>query len=230
MAVPGELLAHIPCMEKLSPKTLDRVSEMADLVMFKAGDDFYQQGDAPSGIYTILSGRVKLYRHSKGHMQILTLLKPGQCFGAESLPTSAPSPCAASALTPTRILYLAPMYVQQLAAEHADFLEMLLELTTARLKQFVALVHDLAFRDVTARLASVLVARAIDEGRRTDQGISIDRLLSQQDFAALIGTAREVIYRTFRKFEEEDIIRLTTHEICILDLDRLIEIASQETR
>lgn len=230
VSVPGELLTQIACMQRLSPHTLDQISSVAELLTLNAGDHVYEQGDAPTGLYTILAGRVKLYRHSKGHMQILALLKPGQCFGAESLPMLAPSPCAASALTTTRILYLSPQHVQALSAQYPEFLELLLELISARLKQFVSLVHDLAFRDVTSRLAGVLVARALDEGRQTEQGIYIERLLSQQDFAALIGTAREVVYRTFRKFEQDEMIRLTTHDIYILDLEGLAEIARQENR
>lgn len=230
MPVPGELLTHITCLQKLSLQTLDQLSSSAEMVNFKSGSALYEQGDAPTGLYILLSGWVKLYRHSRGHVQILALLKSGQCCGAESLATSSPSPCAASALTPAQMLYLSPPTVLTLSNQHPDFLELLLELTSARLKQFVSLVHDLAFRDVSARLASVLVARAIEDGRRTERGICIERLLSQQDFAALIGTAREVIYRTFRKFEEEAIIHLTTQEICILDLDRLVEIASEENR
>jgi CRP/FNR family transcriptional regulator len=154
----------------------------------------------------------------------------GQCFGAESLPMSAPSPCSAAALTASRALYLCPDDVRALTAAHPEFLQLLLELVSSRLKQFVTLVHDLAFRDVAARLAAVLMTRALEEGRQTEQGICIDRLLTQQEFAALIGTAREVIYRTFRRFEQENLITLTPHDIFILDLDRLAQLASQETR
>ena len=97
-----------------------------------------------------------------------------------------------------------------------------------RLKQFVSLVHDLAFRDVTSRLATVLVTRAQNEGQPTNSGISIDRLLSQQEFAQMVGTAREVINRTFKRFEHDGLVRLTPDHILILDLERLINIAKQE--
>jgi hypothetical protein len=45
-----------------------------------------------------------------------------------------------------------------------------------------------------------------------------------------VGTVREVIYRTFKKFEKEGLIRLTPDHITILDLQRLDDIANQEVR
>ncbi|MCA9906849.1 MAG: Crp/Fnr family transcriptional regulator, partial [Anaerolineae bacterium] len=167
---------------------------------------------------------------SRDKRQILALPLPGDCLGAESLSTGAPSPYSATTLAATTVVYLAPDVLQTLLDDLPDFQEVFLKLITNRLKQFVTLVHDLAFRDVTSRLAMILVARAETEGQPVAGGIVFDRLLSQQEFADMVGTAREVVYRTFKKFEDEELVRLTRTSILIRDLETLRTIALQESR
>ena len=198
--------------------------------MVNAGALLYTQGDPPTGLFALDKGHVKLYRQSRGRAQILTLLSPGECFGAEFFPTDAPSPCTAAALTPVVGSYVPPEALGPLLEEHADLQELLLELVAFRLRQLVSLVHDLAFRDVTSRLAAILVARARAEGHPAAQGIALDRLLSQQEFAAMAGSAREVICRIFKRLEKDGLVRLTPHNIHVLDFDGLLEIASREAR
>ncbi len=132
------------------------------------------------------------------------------------------------AVTPAITAYFHPNFIRDLLSDSPDFQVALLELVSARLQQFVALVHNLAFRDVAARLAIVLLDRAEAEGIATDTGIQIDRLLSQQELASMVGTAREVINRTFKKFELEGLIRVTPSHIFILNVVNLTTIAHQE--
>jgi CRP/FNR family transcriptional regulator len=228
--VNAELLAGISAFQVLSPRTRRCIADEAVMIEHPADTDIYQQGDPPTGLYALQSGRVKLHRHSKEKYQILALPMPGDCFGAESVPTGALSPYSATSLTRTVSIYLSPDSLQSLLDDHPDFQEVFLKLITNRLKQFVTLVHDLAFRDVTSRLAMVLVSRAQREGRATRDGIVFDRLLSQQEFASMVGTAREVVYRTFKKFEDDGLIHTTRNNIVILDLDTLNDIAAQEAR
>lgn len=230
MMVSAELLANNRLFAVLSPRTQRNIAEKARLEDYPAKVDLYQQGDPPSALYLLKSGRVKLYRHSKDKCQILALPVPGDCLGAESLSTNAPSPYAATTLTTVSAIVLAPDALQSLLDDHPDFQEMFLKLITDRLKQFVTLVHDLAFRDVTSRLAMVLLARAESEGLPQTDGYLFDRLLSQQEFADMVGTAREVVYRTFKKFEDEDLVQMTRGRILVRDLEALRRIAFQEAR
>lgn len=225
-----ESLSKIQPFAVLSPHTQRCIAKKAVLAEYRAGVDLYRQGDPPSALYVLQSGRVKLYRQSTGKCQILALPVPGDLLGAESLPTGAPSPFAATTLTPVVVIHVPPDALQQLLDEHPDFQEAFLKLITDRLKQFVTLVHDLAFRDVTSRVAIVLLARAEIEGQPHDEGIIFDRLLSQQEFADTVGTAREVVYRTFKKFENDGLVRMTRSSIMIRDFDRLRTIALQESR
>lgn len=230
MMVSIELLSKSHLFATLSPRTQRGVAEQFVLQTYNTGDDLYRQGDTPSPLFVLQSGRVKLYRQSKEKCQILALPAPGDCLGGESLPTKAPSPYSATALTQVTTIALAPDSLQLLLDEYADFQEAFLRLITNRLKQFVTLVHDLAFRDVTSRLATVLMMRAELEGVSDGDEIIFDRLLSQQEFADMVGTAREVVYRTFKKFEADGLVRLTRSSIAIRDLGTLQAIAFQESR
>ena len=187
MNVSTELFSKSQLIAGLSFATQRCIAEKSVLTGYLPGSDLYRQGEPPSPLYTLQSGRVKLYRQSKEKCQILALPAPGDCLGAESLPTGAPSPYSATTLTPVTAICLSPDALQSLLDEHPDFQEVFLRLITNRLKQFVTLVHDLAFRDVTSRLAMVLVERADVEGQPHDDGIMFDRLLSQQEFADMVG-------------------------------------------
>lgn len=230
MMVSVALLTRSRLFATLSPRTQHCIAEKGVLVEYAAGVDLYRQGDPPGPLYILQSGRVKLYRQSKDKCQILALPAPGECLGAESLPTGTPMPYSATSLTAITAVSLPPDTLQTLLDEHPDFQEVFLRLITDRLKQFVTLVHDLAFRDVTSRLAMVLVARAEIEGQPHNDGIFFDRLLSQQEFADMAGTAREVVYRTFKRFEADGLVHLTRGSILIRDLPSLRAIALQEAR
>ncbi|MBE0690774.1 MAG: Crp/Fnr family transcriptional regulator [Anaerolineae bacterium] len=228
--VGADLLSKYPFFAVLSPRTQRSIAERLVLEEYPADADLYRQGDPPTALYVLQTGRVKLYRQSREKCQILALPLPGDCLGAESLSTRAPSPYSATTLTPTIAVHLPPDVLQNLLDELPDFQEVFLKLITNRLKQFVTLVHDLAFRDVTSRLAVVLLARAEVEGQPHDDGIVFDRLLSQQEFADMVGTAREVVYRTFKKFEDDELVHLTRTSILVRDLETLRAIALLEAR
>jgi CRP-like cAMP-binding protein len=228
IAVDVELLTHIPAFQHLPAQTLKLLADSSTDAAYHGGEILFQQGDDPSSLFVLTSGRVKLFRQSKERVQILALPMIGECFGAETLPNNTPCPYTVAALTAVDTLRFEPAQLHRLLVESPEFQEVFLTLVAARLKQFVSLVHDLAFRDVTARLAAVLVTRAKTEGKPTPNGIIIPRLLSQQEFAEMVGTAREVVYRTFKKFEQEGLARFTRETIEILALDMLTEIAHQE--
>ena len=46
----------------------------------------------------------------------------------------------------------------------------------------------------------------------------------------MVGTGREVVQRTFKKLESQNVIRVSRKEIVILNPERLREIAEEENR
>jgi CRP/FNR family transcriptional regulator len=85
----------------------------------------------------------------------------------------------------------------------------------ARLRQLVGLVEDLSLRQVSARLAKLLLETASGQ----------DRALTQQEMAARLGTVREMIGRSLRQLETRGLIKIERGKIVILDrtgLEKLV--------
>ena len=91
-----------------------------------------------------------------------------------------------------------------------------------RVRQLVSLVEDLSFRPVLGRVAKILLEYAGD-------GTGPGQRLTQQDMAAVAGTAREVVSRSLKALESDGVIRMDRHRIVISDEDALKEIAGVST-
>ena len=82
----------------------------------------------------------------------------------------------------------------------------------------VSLVEDLSFRNVTGRVAKILLEYAGDRDGDTPR-------LTQQEMAAMIGTAREMVGRSLKTLEDEGKIRLDRHRIIVTNQAALKETA-----
>ncbi|KAG3271476.1 solute carrier family 9 member C1 [Ictidomys tridecemlineatus] len=60
-----ETMYHIPWLEKDKDR-IDFIQERAKIVTFDCGNDIFEEGDEPKGIYIIISGMVKLKRVNLG--------------------------------------------------------------------------------------------------------------------------------------------------------------------
>jgi CRP-like cAMP-binding protein len=230
MSVDKAQLATIQVFAELSTSTLEHIAHVSLIVEHPAGKILFQQGSNPSGLFILLDGIIILFRQSKEKSQILSIVTVNETFGSESTATAGPCPYAAKSITPVKTLYIDAKDLTLLLEEHRDFLALYVSLIARRIRQLTSVVHKLAFHDVTSRVAGVLLTLAETNSEQTDAGLRIPRVLSQKDLAAMVGTAREVIYRILKHFEEENLIRKTRTDYYILDVDTLLQIASQETR
>lgn len=225
-----DTLKQISAFQSLSIPTLEGLLEHTTTTEYPSNIILFQQKEALSGLYVVVSGYVKLYRQSKDRVQILAILRDGDFFGSECLSDNQLSSSFAQTMTPATLITIPSDAIQDLFETNPVFRTVVLQMVTDRLRQFAQLVHDLAFRDVTARLAMLLVNRAESDGIMTVEGIRIPRLMTQNELATVIGTSREVIQRTFKKLSKMGLIDVSRKEILILNLNELRTIAEEENR
>ena len=91
------------------------------------------------------------------------------------------------------------------------------KLLAQRVRHLVSLVEDLSFRRVIGRVAKILLEHA-------GNGTGPRPRLTQQEMAAMAGTAREMVGRSLKTLEDEGAIRMDRHRIVITDKEALREI------
>src|SRR5205823_2900117 len=141
--------------------------EPADLavlgaVMFQrsypAGQIVLLEGAASSVLYVVQAGRLKLFKTSpKGREQVLRLLRPGDMFNEVAVFDEGPNPASAQAIEDCTLYLLRRRDLMRFVAERPGIALAITRTFARRLREALALVEDLAFRDVTSRLARILL-------------------------------------------------------------------------
>jgi len=90
-----------------------------------------------------------------------------------------------------------------------------------RVTELISLVEDLSFRHVTGRVAKMLLEYAGDKDGDRPR-------LTQQEMAAMIGTAREMVGRSLKSLEGDGAIRMERNRIIITDQKALMATAGIE--
>lgn len=225
-----KILEQIPVFYQLGKPVCQCLLATTTIHEYKSNDVIYARGETLQGLYALISGHVKLYRKSGDRIQILALLRQGDCFGTEALSDESESSYIAAALKSARVLFIPKATINQLMKDYPQVRVAILQLTTDRLRQLAMLVHNLAFRDVTARLATVILMRASEDGSRQKDGRHIPRLMTQSELATMVGTGREVVLRVLKKMEAQGILRVSRKEIIVLNMEKLRDIAEEESR
>ena len=94
----------------------------------------------------------------------------------------------------------------------------LVKVLSRRVEELIALVEDFSFRHVSGRVAKILLEYTGSAG-------SANPRLTQQEIAAIIGTAREMVGRSLKNLEGEGAIKMERNRIIITNKETLKEIA-----
>lgn len=213
------LLAEVRFLHSASPAALDALAEAAVCQRYSQGATIFLEGEPTAGLFIVEQGVVKISRVSlEGREYIMHLSEPGDTFNDVATLDGGPNPAHATAHTDVVLWRIDREAVQRLARAHPDLAWALIEDLAGRARLMVTLLHDLAMRSVRGRLARLLLQEA--ESRDTD---IVQRLLTQEEMAARLGTVREMVGRTLRSMANDGLIQFDRHRIVILDPQRLAE-------
>jgi CRP/FNR family transcriptional regulator len=214
MAIDIELLKGIPYFAGLSAADLEAVSQRMFEQSIERGDMVLLEGDPSEAVYFVVSGAVKVFKTSiEGKEQILCLLRVGESFNDVPILDGGPNLASAVAMTPIVLYGMTRSDIEELLRENPRIAMNVIRVLSKKVRHFVSMVEDLSFRDVTSRVAKLLLEYATDHGG-PEEGTPRPRL-TQQEMAAMVGTAREVVGRSLKVLEEEGAIRMDRHRIVV---------------
>ncbi len=219
MAIQIEFLKSIPYFSGLSLAELDSVRKLIFEKTAERGEMILLEGEQAEALYFVASGVVKVFKTSaEGKEQILNMVRPGESFNDVPILDGGANPASAQAMGPVVLYGIRKSDMGVILRDHPQVALNVNKVLAQRVRHLVSLVEDLSFRHVIGRVAKILLEHAGD-------GIGPRPRLTQQEMAAMAGTAREVVGRSLKALEEGGAIRLDRHRIVITSKEALKEMA-----
>jgi CRP-like cAMP-binding protein len=217
MPVDQSALRRIPLFATLGEDDLAHVVARMVERRYKRGDLILLQGEPGGALHYVRSGLVKVFKTSaEGKEQVLRLIEAGQMFNDVPALDGGPNPASAAAMEPSVVYALGHAELRKLILERPGVAEGAVRSMAEALRHLVALVEDLSFRHVTARVAKIL----LDQAAMAHEGQGAHRL-TQQEMAAMAGTAREMVGRALKELEAAGAIAMRRGHAVVLDAERL---------
>ena len=102
-----EALRRSVLFRRLKPDDRQRLAAVATVREFEKGAMLFSEGDGSDLLYTVVSGRVKVFKTTpRGTDVILEIFGPGDPVGAVAVYEARPYPASALALEPTACLII----------------------------------------------------------------------------------------------------------------------------
>jgi CRP-like cAMP-binding protein len=215
MVIQLDLIKDNPYFVGLQAEELDFIKKRLTERLLDRGEMIVLDGEPAQALYFVISGAVKIFKTSvDGKEQILDIIRPGQSFNDVPTFDNGLTPVSAQAMSPLLLYELDKNSIDTIIHKYPRVAGNVITVLAKRVRNLVALVEDLSFRTVIGRVAKILLDNAADTN-------SPGPRLTQQEMAAMAGTAREVVGRSLKTLEEDGMIKLDRHRIVIKDRDSL---------
>jgi CRP/FNR family transcriptional regulator len=202
-------------LESIRKLVFEKTADRAEMVLL--------EGESAANLYFVASGAVKVFKTSaEGKEQILSIVRPGESFNDVPIFDGGPNPASARTMGSVLLYGIKRNDMEAILRDHPQIALNVIKVLAKRVRHLVSLVEDLSFRHVISRVAKILFEHIEGEMGRGPR-------LTQQEMAAMAGTAREVVGRSLKALEEEGAIKLDRHRIIITDkevLQKIMEVPS----
>ncbi|MCK6539725.1 MAG: Crp/Fnr family transcriptional regulator [Anaerolineales bacterium] len=208
-----KILRVNPYFDDLPEDVLKVIATQTQLREYERGDMLFWEGDPCAGLHIIQSGSVKLYRISpQGRQYIIAVLTEGATCNEVPAFDGGTNPVNVEALETSRVWVVDALTLRELVKSNPEFALKILSKFGQNLRNLVHKVSEMAFYQVTHRLARLITELPVDESRPH---------WTQEQLAARLGTVREVVSRSLKELEKSGAIRIEDRRIHIKDGDVL---------
>lgn len=215
-------VTHFPALARLEPAARDELLDNSFEVRLAAGEIGYREGDACNNFILRIDGWSRIQRLSaNGREVLLYRVGPGDsCVLTTScLLGVSRYPAASTAETDLREVAIAGATFRRLLNTSDVFRQFVFEHYGRLLSDMIALLDELKFRRLDARLADLLLAR-------TDDGSPVED--TQSRIATDLGSTREPVGRILKQWERKGWITLARGRLEVVDRDALTALAADQ--
>lgn len=207
-----------PWLDSVAPERRLALMSVARRSRTGAGGAIYRAGDAPSGLYQVLGGHVRLISYPTAGRQLVNLVvPPGDWFGELSTLDGEPRPHDAIAVGQVSVLHLPQRDLDRLGEADPGLYRDIARLACRHQRAALDYIGAMLGRTVLGRLAQTLLAMA----ERPPGEAPYSLRISQDDLAGPAGLSRQSLNRRLAELEAAGLIRKSYRQILLVDPEGL---------
>ncbi len=212
-------LRKIRLLEPIPREDLAQLVPHVEIREIKRRQVVYLPGDPSDSVFFLVGGRVKCSKVSRDGKELtLSYRGAGQMFGElGALDDDSPREEMVEAMKNAIMLEVPAELFRGLLRQNAELCFGFVSMVGKRRRDMEKKLEHLAFGDVHAKLAFLLLELAKDYGLDTERGREIDLKITHQEMANLIGSTRETISTTLAQFKKKNLIHLSGRTVTIQD-------------
>jgi CRP/FNR family transcriptional regulator, dissimilatory nitrate respiration regulator len=213
-------LAAIPYLAPLSARERAGLASRCLVKNVAKGKVIFAEGEPATGLWVVLAGRVRLVRISpRGREQALHVESAGATLAEAPIFDGGGYVATALAETEARLLFVPRPALLDLCRRRPDVALGVIGVLARRVRAFAAVIENLALRNVTARLARLLLTEVRGDGN------VVDLSGTREEIALRLGTARELVSRSLSELRAAGIVVVRGRRVWLTDERRLATIA-----
>ena len=211
-----------PFWDKLTPDEKDDIRQACYTEKYEKGMLMHRAEENCKGLMSVLSGQLRTYMLSdEGREVTLYRIYDGEIcvLSASCLMDSIVFPVMIEATEATEVLVLPSVCLSRIVKENPYVEAYLYRTATEKFSEVMWTMQQILFHRIDQRVAHFLLEE-MEHQKQTELVITHDEI------ARYIGSAREVVTKVLKYFAGEQIVALSRGKIRILDADKLRESAS----
>jgi CRP/FNR family cyclic AMP-dependent transcriptional regulator len=214
-------LSLVDIFEPLSSEEIERLNGQLPDVHLKPGQIFYSPEDRSERLFVLWKGRVRVYKTADKREFTLGVVEAGTVFGEMALTAQRLQEAYAQAMEPSEVSVIRREDLERLILEKPEVGLRIVHLLSERLRRYETRLEDITLKDITARLASVILLLLESEGVVGPNHLKIPTHYTHQQLGTMIGVNREAVTRAFTELQDKGIVELRRRLIYIADADAL---------
>lgn len=184
---------------------------------YKKNQHIHYEGDNVTGIYFILSGKVKTVKMSEDGRELITgIYKADDYLDINIILSNDTYNDTAIALEETELSFLPIDQLDKMLYLYPEIGARFIKLLSHNIREKEDRLMQIAYFSVRKRIAEALVKLVQNH---STNGVSIK--IGRDDLAALSGTSPETVSRTLTDFKDEALIDKQASTITVLNFDKL---------
>jgi len=203
----------ISALQGLSDATTADLMRVMHLRTYRRGSLLFGQGEDPTAVFFLESGRVKWHKISEdGIAQTLQVVEPGEAVGLVALLDRHPYIASAESLEDSTVWVLAMSDFDRVVMSHPEVALAVMRLLGEGVRWLLEHVHAMTSRSAHERVISVLMRKA----ETSETGLRLIPM-THQEIAHLGGLARETVSRVLADLQRRGAVRLTRSAVVLVD-------------